>query len=454
MLTPGCGISQASRARHIWNGGPRESGALPDGNRTADVSWKLAAMTDTLTLHIVADPGPVTGTVVITGVGSITQTVAQPNFTGIELAVFENPPVDGSPQTRSVGLEHMPSGTYHVWFEADDKFSAPVRTYTPETIRVVQPWVNTWTAKLAAISSYRSLDVTWDPCPNPDADGYILYAGPAPGVISQTIDVSATLTTTVGGLAPNQLYYLWLDAADSETGKKSRSETIGGTPQNAPFDFSFSPASLTVEAGKTATATALFSTGVISYPEGISLYLDPLPDGLAFDYTSEIITPTIIGTLVSIAITTSETLPGGLYVLPLLAIGGDVTRTTSLSLTVTGPSFGVERVARHGHPAHKRKHEAVRWRHRLAGADEDREPWVGGRAGGPDSFVRSGRTATRRQHNADAPRFAIARARPTRRLADRRARSGHAAHAAGGVCGQARLRVGDQHAATGGSGGR
>ena len=265
----------------------------------------------------------------------------QPNYTGIELGVFENPPVDGSPQTRSVGLEHMPSGTYHVWFEADDKLSAPVRTYAPETISVVQPWVNTWTAKLATIPGYRSLDVTWDPCPNPDVDGYILTIGPAPGVISQTIDVSATLTTTVGGLTPNQLYYLWLDAVDSETGKKSRSETIGGTPLDAPFEVSLSPASLTVEAGKGTTTTALFSTGVISYPEGISLYLDPLPDGLEFGYTPVIITPTITGTLVSVAITTSETLPGGLYVLPLLAIGGDVTRTMSLSLTVTGPSFEV-----------------------------------------------------------------------------------------------------------------
>ncbi len=313
---------------------------LDRGDATADVSWKLSAMTDTLTLRVVANPGPITGTLAVTGTAG-GMAVEQPNFTGVELAVFENPPVDGSLQTRNVSLARLPSGVHHIWFEADDHLSPPVRVYASSTLSVTQPWTDTWNANLHAAPGFQSLDVGWDAHPNPDVDGYRLIIGTAPGVISRTIDVSATVSTLLGGLTPGETYYLWVEAVDNATGRTSRSEAISAAAVDAPFEVSLQPAALTVEAGKTATVTAIFSTGVISYPEGVSLYIAPLPDGFGMAYTPEIITPTVAGTGVSVAISTSETLPAGLHVLPLVAAGGNVTRTANLSLTVTGPAFGV-----------------------------------------------------------------------------------------------------------------
>jgi uncharacterized repeat protein (TIGR01451 family) len=315
--------------------------ALDRGDGTADVSWKLSAMTDTLTLRVVANPGPITGTVVITGTGGVTETVEQPNYTGIELTVFENPPVDGSLQTRNVSLAYLPSGVHHVWFEADDKLSPPMRMYASGLLTVTHPWTDTWTANLYATPGFQSLDVGWDPHPNPDVDGYRLVIGSAPGVVSRTVDVSATVSTLLGGLVPGETFYLSVEALDNDTGRTSRSEEISAAAVDAPFELVLSPAALTVEAGGSATTDAIFSTGVISYPEGVSLYIDPLPDGFGMIYTPEIVTPTIAGTTVSVVISTSETLPAGLHVLPLVAAGGGVTRTASLSLTVTGPTFGV-----------------------------------------------------------------------------------------------------------------
>ncbi|GEM_PF-3385457 len=314
---------------------------LDRGDRTADVSWRLTAVTETVTLRVVANSGPITVTAAFAGADGLARTVEQPNYTGIELAVFQNPPADGSPQTRSVSLARLPSGTYSIWFEADDGLSPPVRAYAAETVTVVQPWADAWTANLQAIPGYRSLDVSWEPCPNPDADGYILYVGSTAGAASRTIDVSATLTTTIGGLTPGQPVYLWLDAVDNDTGRRSRSETVAASPQSAGFEFSLNPAGLIVEAGKAVTTVARFSTGAIGYPEGVSLYLDPAPDGFAMAYAPEIITPTVAGTAVSVVITTSETLPAGDYALSFLAVGGDVTRTVQASVTVIGPTFGV-----------------------------------------------------------------------------------------------------------------
>ncbi len=372
---------------------------LDRGDRTADVRWRLTAVTETVTLRVVANSGPITVTGLLAGADGLSRPAEQPNYTGIELAVFQNPPTDGSPQAQSVSLARLPSGVYHIWFEADDHLSPPVRAYAAETVAVVQPWADAWTANLRATPGYRSLDVSWDPCPNPDVDGYILYVGPEPGVVSQTIDVSATLTTTIGGLTPDtgQLpmpraaprplhaktppsppnpggnlappavgglggpfsgraqrprpdtgraqrprpYYLWLDAVDNDTGRRARSEVIAATPESAEFEFSLNPAGLIVEAGKAVATTALFSTGVISYPEGVSLYLDGAPDGFAMGYAPEIITPTVAGAAVSVVITTSETLPPGDYALPFLAVGGDVTRTVQASVTVIGPTFAV-----------------------------------------------------------------------------------------------------------------
>jgi uncharacterized repeat protein (TIGR01451 family) len=291
-------------------------------------------------LRVVANPGPITGTTVITGTDGITQTVEQPNYTGVELAVFENLPVDGSLQTRNVSLARLPSGVHHVWLEADDHLSPPVRLYASGALSVTQPWSAAWAANLHATPGFQSLDVGWNAHPNPDVDGYRLVIGTAPGVISRTLDVSATVSTLLGGLSPGETYYLYVDAVDHETGRSSRSEEITAAAVDAPFELALQPAALTVEAGKMATITAIFSTAVISYPEGVSLYLDPLPDGFGMTCAPEIITPTITGTVVSVAISTSATLPAGLYVLPLVAAGGNVTRTANLSLTVTGPAFG------------------------------------------------------------------------------------------------------------------
>lgn len=340
--------------------------AAPLTGNNALIGWQLVSSEITTTVSIFANPGPITTTLVVTASDGTTTTVSAPFYTGYIVAdKLSGPPpgwTNGSPQLQSVDLSSLPSGAYHIWLQADDARTRPARVYAPAPIVVSHAWQPTWDAQLAAIPSYRTLDITWTHHPNPDVDRYVLKLGAQPGVADQSIDVGNALAYTFGGLNPAQQYILWLEGVDSDTGEVSRSKVVTATPLAAPFTVTGPTVVLPVIAGQELAVTLTLATALAPYPDGVLLFAGcaptatigmstaagvpgalaqcgAVPDGIAVIVPDGPITPTLAGVQVSLVISTANTLPDGTYTVPIVARGGGLAQQVILQLQAHRPYF-------------------------------------------------------------------------------------------------------------------
>ncbi len=72
----------------------------------------------------------------------------------------------------------------------------------------------------------RSLNLAWDPSPDPSVAGYAVYYGPAPGQYTNRIDAGASLTLTTPSLADG-LYYFSATAHDAQGNESDFSNVVG-----------------------------------------------------------------------------------------------------------------------------------------------------------------------------------------------------------------------------------
>ncbi len=332
--------------------------ALPTGANTAQVGWRLVSAEITTSVSIFANPGPITTTLTVTNSGGTTTTMTAPIHAGYPLAekLIGPPPgwTNGSPQSHAVDLDRLPSGTYHLWAQADDARTQPARVYATTPITVSHAWNATWNAQLAATPSYRALDLAWVRHPNPDVDRYDLKIGTQPGVAEQTVDVGDALEHRFAGLNPTQEYLIWLEGVDSDTGRVSASAAVRATPLAAPFTVAGPAEALAIISGQARTVTLTLTTTEAAYPDGVLLFAgDPptsslalagspassVPAGVTVRLPDGPITPTVAGVNVRVVISTSETLPDGLYQTPLVARGGGLTRPVTVTLQAQRPYF-------------------------------------------------------------------------------------------------------------------
>ncbi|MCX6032114.1 MAG: DUF4397 domain-containing protein [Chloroflexi bacterium] len=310
----------------------------------ADVSWRLNASQVNSLVNIYANGGPITTTQVITHTDGVTETVTADFFTGAALAVglhgTDTTWIDGSLHTQAVSLDALPNGAYRLWVEALDGHNAPARMYAPAPVVITRTWATGWPAALAALPGYRSLAVTWERHPDPSVDRYLLHIAPQ-DTLTETLslDVGGALTATVGSLTPGQPYRLWVEALDEETGQTARSEEITAAPSAAAFTLAAVPASLSLRPGETAALALTLTAAADPYPEAVGLATGPLTPGLSVVFANDTITPTTAGAQTTAALSITNDMPGGGYLVPFVAFASGITVTASATVNVIAPTF-------------------------------------------------------------------------------------------------------------------
>ena len=325
-----------------------EVSAVVTGPEEAEVGWRLTSEEANTFIDIYVTHGPITYTAVITQAGGITTTQNLPLFTGSVLATGLASPVDGTPQTYTLDLSQLESGTYWVWLEAEDGRNPPVRTYAPDPITVDHSGLlmvsasNNWDADIEVTPGYRRLDVQWDRNPHPDIDGYVLYVGTAPVSATKAITVGDTTVAFLSALDPGRTYYLSVGAHDHHSGQTILSEEVAATTDAAEFDMTTPSTELSIVGGQKSDVVVTLTTTSAPYPETVSLSAGHItPDGIVVIFESTLVTPTVEGVPMTITISTTHSLPAGEYVAPIVAHGGGVVRTLNLRLTVLEPLFAL-----------------------------------------------------------------------------------------------------------------
>jgi hypothetical protein len=357
--------------------------------------WRLKSDELTTRVDIYVTTGPVTRTHVITGSNQLPITVTQPLYIGTALAEGIHGPVDGTPYTHTLDLSHLESGTYWVWLEAEDGRNPPVRTYAPEPLEInhapgeqnqSSSPLDVWDADIMIASGYRRLLPSWDPYPNPDIDGYVLYLGDSPGAAtplraSEVITVENHTSASILSLDPGKMYYIAIQAMDKNTGWSILSSEVSATTETAEFELS-GPSRVEITGGQSWEIQLKLTTELAPYPETVMLslgcghqayrfgvYLPMLFEGKPKTAGGAIVTPAassqtnvscdildgihavlpqpvavplVSGELISLTLSATHSLPEGSYVLPVVASGGGVTRKLEIELVVHEPRFALE----------------------------------------------------------------------------------------------------------------
>jgi len=309
----------------------------------ARANWALASDEITTTLDIFLNPGPISVTHTITGENGLPKNVETPMYGGFPVAQSLITPLDGTASQAELNLSNVESGTYWVWFNADDGRNPPVRAYAPTPIIVSHDWMPTWTADMIVQHHTRGFDLSWNDHTNPDVDVYNIEVGTQPGLVENVIEVGDQLAQSVDNLTPGQLYYITLVGVDEETGRTSRSETITAIASGPTFDLRAAN-DLEVIAGGSGQVALTIGTTSDNYPDQVRLSADNLPDGvnISFDTPDGMATPTKVGTTVTATITTTLSMVGGVYEVPITASGYGAQDTVIVRLTVREPRIVVQ----------------------------------------------------------------------------------------------------------------
>ena len=359
------------------------------------VGWRLTSDEIATQVDVYVTTGPITHTQIITGADGLPVTLTQPLYTGIALAKGIHGPVDGTPYTYALDLSQLESGIYWVWLEAEDGRNPPVRIYAPARFEInhdpsAQNQGKTepikWDADLTIASGYRQLLPSWDRYPNPDIDSYVLFLSESPGKAthlqaSEVITVENRTSAVILSLDPGKTYYLAVQALDKETGWSALSAELSAKTQTAEFSLT-GPTQVHLTGGLSQAIALELTTDLAPYPEmvGLSigcvhlenqfsiylpLLLDGLPiavtrdavlssaaslnkitcealDGIDVDLTQPFGLPLQSGQAISLALSTTVSLPDGHYLLPVLATGGGVTHALEIELVVHEPRFSLQ----------------------------------------------------------------------------------------------------------------
>jgi hypothetical protein len=327
------------------------------GTNIITAGWQLTSDELATKISIYANPDPITTTAVITNDFNITSTVVNTLYVGLPLAQnltsTNTSWIDGSLQQRTFDSNLLPSGIYHVWFEADDGRNTPVRVYAPKSVVVnhAATWPLNWTTVFSITPAFRELTINWQPHSHSDVDGYRLIVARQGVTTTTVITISNSTGTVVTSLDPNQPYSLTLEAYDTQTARVSRSQTAIGTPTGAPIALSGPMGAINTIAGQSRNITLIVTTtkqpypGVVSWQVGCVRLSNSVCNsnitGLNALFADDFITPTLAGVTEQIVLSTTDTLPAGNYIIPIIATGSGVSRTLHITVAVQMPSFAL-----------------------------------------------------------------------------------------------------------------
>jgi len=88
--------------------------------------------------------------------------------------------------------------------------------------------INATTPACVVVAGDETVTLAWDPNPEPDVDGYILYVGEETGVYTDSLDIGNFTTGTVPGLTAGNTYYFVVTAYNAY-GESDPSNEVGYT---------------------------------------------------------------------------------------------------------------------------------------------------------------------------------------------------------------------------------
>jgi|GEM_PF-3548662 len=305
------------------------------GNNQIRAAWKLTSDEADTSLAVYANPGATFELATETG-------VIMPVYDGIPVMQDVTSALDGTLSTANINLNSLPAGTYSIWLTSDDGRNPPSRIYATKTIEVTHVWASTWESGIQASPSYRTLDVAWNRHPNPDADSYALLYSTAPdGSDPVRMDVGPFYAFTLDTLTPGQMYYLWLEAADLDTGLVSTSEVTTGVPEGQNLTLQTAATTLNLIAGASATVDVTMKTSTYPVMAPVAMTEGRVADGLYLDVPSDPFWPTATGVQSFFTIRTDDGLPTGSYTAQVVVSGGGTEKALNYTVNVenTTPDF-------------------------------------------------------------------------------------------------------------------
>jgi uncharacterized repeat protein (TIGR01451 family) len=311
------------------------------GLNQAQLNWNLTAGEPDTRVTIYANREAVTQTVQTAGRSGAMGLDEEPVYDGTQIVAGTPTSMDGSPSSYAADLSALPSGTYHLWIEVDDGMNPLVRQYAPEPVTVIAPWRDSWASGLRAEPGYRRLVVRWDTGPGPDLSTYHLVVQPPDGD-PWTVNVGNLVSTTLDNLTPHQNYRLRLEGVDEERGRTAVAETITAVPEGPDVAAALAPGQASLVSGQGQRITATLSTTMDSFPGQVGLSMDNLPDGMTAILDTNYVTPTQAGEQVGLVLSTTSTLPGGVYTPRLVVNSIGEKKYASLEVTVRAPDFSLE----------------------------------------------------------------------------------------------------------------
>jgi hypothetical protein len=272
-------------------------------NDTATITWQLTAHNPDTRVAIYVNPGLTSHTFMVDNADGTTETLQLPLYTGIELADNLETTEDNSPQSYTVAVDELESGTYAVWLEVDDGINDPVQVYLSEPLVIDNSadWSATWSPTISVTTDYDAADITWTPHPSADVDYYTVYVGDAPGTANpeEAID-SFVLGADEGfdlfGLEGNATYYVAIGANDTDIpnggdngdvgdgdgiasattrtdGRMVLSPEVAVTTKSVSFQLIPSAGGpLTLAQGQSATTSFTVHTDVADFPDELFFY--------------------------------------------------------------------------------------------------------------------------------------------------------------------------------------
>ncbi|MCX6340291.1 MAG: fibronectin type III domain-containing protein [Candidatus Aureabacteria bacterium] len=146
----------------------------------------------------------------------------------------------------------VPSGTYYVYAVIDDGVNAPVVSYSPGTVTMVNPDEPSAPQNLVALPCKKQVHLSWDPVGEPNVAGYkISYWATGQEGNPVLLSVAGETRWTVSDLTAGIEYHFAVAAYDEKGVQGAQSAVVTATPEEDPVNippyFLSSPVTLATE---------------------------------------------------------------------------------------------------------------------------------------------------------------------------------------------------------------
>ena len=309
-----------------------------------------------------------------------------------EYVISDPAQLGGQLVNKQVDLSKLASGTYHLWLRADDGVNPPVDSYAAaptvqagavpdeygvNPVRVAKEGYNpllqlataapilidhaadfptAWNATISTTldSAADALYIEWPAQPHPDVDNYRLYVGNTPLNPTQVITTGGAVVeydanglatgaavgfTTLADLQPGLPYYLAVEAVDTESGRRVRSQEVSFSADAGRYGLTTpQPSYIVAKGGQVAIPVTLTELQPLFYPQvGLALDLGAAPLGLTAGFQGDVEGNSVLSAVqptATLQVAVDAATADGRYPVKVLSYNGATQQTLTIEIVV------------------------------------------------------------------------------------------------------------------------